>query len=64
MEHIIKIPEDKGAINIFSLKNTIAENETEKSNIADSACSLLLKNLVKTNLRLLKLNDLRSIVLL
>lgn len=42
-----------------------AANEIEKNNVnevGEVCCGQLLKNLIKTNLKLLNLNDIRSII--
>jgi hypothetical protein len=66
MDHIITTSENSNALNAFRFEMGTADFEKEAkevNNAEDASCSLLLKNLLKTNLRLSKLNEITNILL-
>lgn len=49
--------------NAISYEKAAAEFDNENEKAGELSCSLLLKNLLKTNLRLSKLNELSAMLL-
>ncbi len=62
MERTITQDNSLNALNAVSYENAAAEFEKE-AQTEELSCSLLLKNLLLTNLRLLKLNEISSVLL-
>ncbi|MEE1899516.1 hypothetical protein V1389_14295 [Flavobacterium rakeshii] len=52
-----------GAMRTVSYEEAAAQQEKEAPVNEVLSCNLLLKNLIKTNLRLLKINDITAILL-
>lgn len=66
MERIITTTENGDALNAIHYGMAAAEFEKEARQVKEAeetSCGLLLKNLLKTNLKLLKLNDISAILL-
>jgi len=66
MERIASIPENGRPINAIHYEMAAAEFEKEANEVKaadEKSCSLLLKNLLMTNLKLLKLNDISAVLL-
>lgn len=63
MDYLINKAENGAALNAVSYEKAAAELETETKQTEELSCSLQLKNLLMTNLKLLKLNDISSILL-
>ncbi|WP_294822037.1 hypothetical protein [uncultured Flavobacterium sp.] len=61
MEHTILHDSSLNAHNSLSYEEAAAEFEKEARE-EDLSCSLLLKNLLKTNLRLTKLNEISMVL--
>jgi hypothetical protein len=62
MERAITQDNSLNALNTVSYGNAVAEFEKE-SQSEELSCSLLIKNLLLTNLRLLKFNEISSVLL-
>ena len=64
MERIItNQPGSMNAANTVSFEKAAAEFEKEVKKVDELSCNLLLKNLLKTNLRLRKLNEISTMLL-
>ena len=65
MERIINNQQKSSlnAVGTASFEKAAAEFENEAKKVDELSCNQLLKNLLKTNLRLLKLNEISSILL-
>ncbi|TRW24381.1 hypothetical protein FMM05_11150 [Flavobacterium zepuense] len=66
MEHIASTQENGSAINAIHYQMAAAEFEKEANEVKadeETSCSLLLKNLLMTNLKLLKLNEIGSLLM-
>jgi hypothetical protein len=64
MEHAITPEENGSLINAFHLSMADFQQEATEVNKAEEAsCSLQLKNLLLTNLKLLKLNEITNVLL-
>ncbi|MES2486323.1 MAG: hypothetical protein V4581_10320 [Bacteroidota bacterium] len=66
MEHVITTGENGNALNAFRYEMFAADFEKEAREVKEAeeaSCCLLLKNLLKTNLKLLKLNEITNIML-
>lgn len=64
MEHIFTHAAELNANNAVFHNGAVAQFEKEAEIPQELSCNHYLKNLIKTNLRLLKLNELSAIVLL
>ena len=62
MERTITQDKRLNALNAVSYESAVAEFEKE-AQTEELSCSLLLKNLLLTNLRLLKLNEISTVLL-
>jgi hypothetical protein len=51
------------AVNTASYEKAAAEFEKEAQKVDDLSCNQLIKNLLKTNLKLLKLNEISTMLL-
>jgi hypothetical protein len=66
MEHIVSTQENGDALNAIHYDMAAAEFEREAKQVKEAeetSCSLLLKNLLITNLKLLKLNEIGSLLM-
>ena len=63
MEYSVNKTEKGGMINALSYEKAAAEFENETKQTEELSCSLQLKNLLMTNLKLLKLNEISAILL-
>jgi hypothetical protein len=66
MEHVITNRENGDALNAFRYEMATADFEKEANEVKEAeegSCSLLIRNLLKTNLKLLKINEISSIIL-
>ncbi|ALM47715.1 hypothetical protein AMR72_01645 [Flavobacterium psychrophilum] len=63
MERIITQPGHDKALNALSYEKAALEFAEENERTEDVSCSLLLKNLLMNNLKLLKINEIRSMLL-
>ena len=64
MERIItNQPGSINAVNTVSYEKAAAEFEKESQRTEELSCNQQLKNLLKTNLKLLKLNEISAILL-
>jgi hypothetical protein len=63
MEYSFNNQKRDEAINAMSYNTAAAEIEKETKQTEELSCSLQLKNLLVTNLKLLKLNDISAILL-
>jgi hypothetical protein len=64
MERIItKQQGSTNAVNTVSFEKAAAEFEREVNKVDELSCNQLIKNLLKTNLRLRKLNELSTMLL-
>lgn len=64
MEHAITPEENGSLLNAYNLSMADFEKEASEVNKAEEAsCSLQLKNMLLTNLKLLKLNEITNILL-
>jgi hypothetical protein len=63
MERTIATPENGNRLKAISYEQAAAEIEKEAKSTEVLSCSLQLKNLLKTNLKLLKLNEITSMLL-
>lgn len=64
MERVIITQQGQlNAANTASYSEAATEFENEARKVDELSCNQLLKNLLKTNLRLLKLNEISSILL-
>lgn len=61
MEHTFTHDDSLNAHNAASYKDAVAEFEKEVKE-EELSCSLLLRNLLKTNLRLTKLNEISTVL--
>lgn len=64
MEYTFTHTAELNANNTASYNKAVSQFENEAKVPQDLSCNQYLKNLIKTNLRLLKLNELSAIVLL
>lgn len=64
MERIITHMESVNEYNALSYEKAAAEFAAEKEQREEVSCSLLLKNLLRNNLMLLKINEISTILLL
>ena len=63
MERIITTNRVGGDTAAISYEMALSETEKKEVNrVEEASCGLLLKNLIKTNLKLLNMNDIRSII--
>lgn len=63
MERIITTNRRGGDTAAISYEKALSETEKKEVNrVEEASCGLLLKNLIKTNLKLLNMNDIRSII--
>lgn len=63
MERIITQPARVNEVNALSYEKAAAEFADETEKAEELSCSLLLKNLLMNNLRLLKFNEISAILL-
>lgn len=63
MDYLINKTEKESALNAVSYNKAAAEIEHETKQTEVLSCSLQLKNLLMTNLKLLKLNDISAMLL-
>lgn len=63
MDYLMKKTEEGPALNAASYEKASAELDNETKQTEELSCSLQLKNLLMTNLKLLKLNDISAILL-
>jgi hypothetical protein len=63
MEYSFNNQKRDEALNAMSYNTAAAEIEKEAKQTDELSCSLQLKNLLMTNLKLLKLNDISAILL-
>jgi len=66
MQHIATTQENGDAINAIHYNMAAAEFENEAREVKDAeetSCSLLLKNLLLTNVKLLRLNEIGSLLM-
>jgi hypothetical protein len=63
MERIITQSARVNELNALSYEKAAAEFTEENEKVEELSCSLLLKNLLMNNLRLLKFNEISSILL-
>ncbi len=64
MERIITKQQGSiNAVNTVSFEKAAAEFEREVNKVDELSCNQLIKNLLKTNLRLRKLNELSTMLL-
>jgi hypothetical protein len=63
MEYLVNKQKEGTAVNAVSYEKAAAELENETKQTEELSCSLQLKNLLMTNLKLLKLNDISAILL-
>ena len=63
MDFTINTPEKGDPLNAILYTEAAAEFEKETKQAEELSCSLQLKNLLITNLRLLKLNEITTILL-
>jgi len=63
MEYSVNKTEKGEMINALSYEKAAAEIENETRQTEELSCSLLLKNLLMTNLKLLKFNEISAILL-
>jgi hypothetical protein len=63
MDYSMNKPQNIAAVNTASYEKAAAELETETRQTEELSCSLQLKNLLMTNLKLLKLNDISALLL-
>jgi hypothetical protein len=63
MERIITTNNRGADARAISFEMAAAESEKEVKQTEEVSCSLQLKNLLKTNLKLLKLNEISSMLL-
>lgn len=64
MERIITHMESVNEYNALSYEKAAVEFAAEKEQREEVSCSLLLKNLLRNNLMLLKINEISTILLL
>lgn len=57
MERILPTNRDAADAGAISFEKAVAEYEKEQNEVEETSCRLQLKNLIKTNIKLLKLND-------
>ena len=66
MEHVITTRENGTALNAFRYEMFAADLEKEAREVKEAeeaSCCMMLKNLLKTNLKLTKLNEITNILL-
>lgn len=63
MERIITSGQKGSDAGAISYQMAAADQEKNTKQVEEISCSLQLKNLLKTNLKLLKLNEISSILL-
>ncbi|MXN90659.1 hypothetical protein GR160_05425 [Flavobacterium sp. Sd200] len=63
MEYSVKPSVQADALNAMSYEKAAANFENEVKEEQELSCSLQLKNLLMTNLKLLKLNEISAILL-
>lgn len=63
MDYLINKPKEGVALNAVTYEKAAAAIENESKQTEELSCSLQLKNLLITNLKLLKLNDISAILL-
>lgn len=63
MERIITQPGKVNELNALSYEQAAAEFAEENEQVEELSCSLLLKNLLMNNLKLIKFNEIRTILL-
>jgi len=64
MERVITQRENSiNAMNTASFEMAAAQFEKESEKVEELSCNQLIKNLLKTNLKLLKLNEISAVLL-
>ena len=64
MERVITHVNSINELNAMSYEKAAAEFTEESEKVEELSCSLLLKNLLMNNLKLLKINEISTILLL